>query len=418
MKLPAWLHTPTVDALTWFERFTQRKRNLWFFSLFFLFPLVGNLVSRLTKARYWLPDFDAVLCAAHNVSHGLSPYDLTPVCDGIRPTPFVYAPQVAHFFAPLETVFGLGGTRWAFALVYAPAMLWLFWYAVLKPIDKAPWHLRLMTLAAMVGSVISCGNIGLLLHALTILAALQMSKSRLPFIAMVICGALVKPVFLTYLVVLMLENRPFIARLRTFGLSMIIGIAALATLFLTAGTFSDEWRHTLNAIVILEQPGIGFFATTSALGLDTASPFTLIALAAFALCMGLAGLTLAEWGGLNTEERIIFGLGLSQFLNPRLMDYDMFTLAPCMAMVILMPRPLGHKAFAWISWAFTATLVFCVVCNILEVRVVHRAPVAIFAYSLIVLTVAGLTAWPQRQRIIGWFRNPLPVLQDILAQRV
>ena len=41
-----------MDALTWFERFTRRKRNLWFFSLFFLFPLVGNLISRLTKKRY------------------------------------------------------------------------------------------------------------------------------------------------------------------------------------------------------------------------------------------------------------------------------------------------------------------------------------------------------------------------------
>jgi len=407
-----------MDALTWFERFTRRKRNLWLFSLFFLFPLVGNLISRLTKKRYWLPDFDALICGAHNISRGISPYNLHPVCEGIRPTPYVYAPQVGHFFEPLEQVFGLEGARWVFALIYAPAMLWLFWYAVLKPMARAPWHFRLMTLAAMVGSVLSCGNIGLLLHALTILTALQIRKSRLPFIAIVICGALIKPVFVTYLLVLLLEDRPLMARLRIFFLSATTGISAFLILLLTAGRFSDDWQAALNAIVILEQPGIGFFATTSALGLSTTSPVTLACLGLFAIGMGLASLILAEWGGLAAEERIIFGLGAAQFLNPRLMDYDMFTLAPCMAMVVMMTKPLGRKAFTWVSWAFAGTLIFCVVCNILEIRAVHRAPVAVFAYGLILLTVAGLTAWPQRARIRGWFRNPLPVLQDILAQRI
>ncbi|MGN6363207.1 hypothetical protein [Asticcacaulis taihuensis] len=407
-----------MDSLTWFELFTARKRNLWLFSLFFLFPLVGNLISRLTKARYWLPDFDALICGAHNVSRGISPYSLHPVCDGIRPTPYVYAPQVGQFFAPLEQIFGLEGARWAFALVYMPAMLWLFWYAILKPMDKAPWHFRLMTLAAMVGSVLSCGNIGLLLHALTILGALYISKSRLPFIAIVICGALIKPVFLTYLVVLLLEDRPLIARLRTFLLSATVAVSALLALLLTAGRFSDDWHWALNAVVILEQPGIGFFATTSALGLNTASAVTLIGLGVFITGMGLASLVLAEWGGLTAEERIIFGLGAAQFLNPRLMDYDMFTLAPCMAMVVMMARPLGRKIFTWVSWAFAGTLIFCVICNILEIRAIHRAPVAVFAYGLILLSVAGLTAWPQRMRIRDWFRNPLPILQDILAQRI
>ncbi|CAM3202622.1 hypothetical protein [Asticcacaulis taihuensis] len=407
-----------MDSLTWFELFTARKRNLWLFSLFFLFPLVGNLISRLTKARYWLPDFDALICGAHNVSRGISPYSLHPVCDGIRPTPYVYAPQVGQFFAPLEQVFGLEGARWAFALVYMPAMLWLFWYAILKPMDKAPWHFRLMTLAAMVGSVLSCGNIGLLLHALTILGALYISKSRLPFIAIVICGALIKPVFLTYLVVLLLEDRPLIARLRTFLLSATVAVSALLALLLTAGRFSDDWHAALNAIVILEQPGIGFFATTSALGLNTASAVTLIGLGVFITGMGLASLVLAEWGGLTAEERIIFGLGAAQFLNPRLMDYDMFTLAPCMAMVVMTAKPLGQKTFTCVSWAFAGTLIFCVVCNILEIRAIHRAPVAVFAYGLILLAVAGLTAWPQRMRIRDWFRNPLPILQDILAQRI
>ena len=407
-----------MDSLTWFELFTARKRNLWLFSLFFLFPLVGNLISRLTKARYWLPDFDALICGAHNVSRGISPYSLHPVCDGIRPTPYVYAPQVGQFFAPLEQIFGLEGARWAFALVYMPAMLWLFWYAILKPMDKAPWHFRLMTLAAMVGSVLSCGNIGLLLHALTILGALYISKSRLPFIAIVICGALIKPVFLTYLVVLLLEDRPLIARLRTFLLSATVAVSALLALLLTAGRFSDDWHWALNAVVILEQPGIGFFATTSALGLNTASAVTLIGLGVFITGMGLASLVLAEWGGLTAEERIIFGLGAAQFLNPRLMDYDMFTLAPCMAMVVMTAKPLGQKTFTCVSWAFAGTLIFCVVCNILEIRAIHRAPVAVFAYGLILLAVAGLTAWPQRMRIRDWFRNPLPILQDILAQRI
>jgi len=422
-RLPAFLKS---DALTWIERVTGHPRNRWFFVLFFLIPVVGNVISRLTKGRWWLVDFDAVMCAAHTIGRGVSPYNLKPVCEAIRPTPFVYAPQIAEAFRPLDDLFGLMGARWVFALIYAPTMIFLIWYALRKPVENTPWQFRLMTLAAMVGSVLSCGNIGLVLHALAILAALftaratprQQALARLPFIAIVLIGGLVKPTFLTYLVVLLLEQRPLMVRIRTFTLAATASIGALLALFLTAGRFSDEWHSAMNAIVILEQPGIGIFATTSALGLATASPVTLIAFLLFAIGFGLATLILAEWGGMTATQRIIFGLGAAQFFNPRLMDYDMFPLAPYMALVVMMAKPLGENTFRWISWAFTGTLVFCVVCNILEIREVHRAPVAVFVYGLITLVMAGLVVWPQRQRILGWFRNPLPVLQDILSQRI
>ena len=406
-----------MDALSWFQQFTAKPRNRWLFILFFLFPVIGNVISRLTKGRWWLVDFDAVICAAHTIRLGHSPYSLMPACTGIQPTTFVYAPQIAHAFAPLEHAFGLMGARWGFAILYLPVMMFLVWYAVWKPMAGAPWQLRLMTLAAMVGSVISCGNIGLVMHAMAILAAFQIKRSRLPFIAVVILGGLIKPTFMTYLVVLLLEHRPIVARLRSFALAAIAGIAAMVALLLTAGPFGSDWHRTLDTI-IHQQPGIGFFAATTALGLDNGSVVTLAGFGLFAVLMASGALVLAEWSGLTTDERIFFGLGAAQLLNPRLMDYDIFALAPFAAMLVMAAKPLGARVFAAVSWIVSGTAGLCVITNILEIRAFYRAPVTICVYSLLMLSIAGLTIWTKRERICAWFRNPLPIWQDILAQRL
>ncbi len=393
------METVRYDPVAWIEHFTAKKRNAWFFSLFFLFPVVGNVISRLTRGRWWLVDFDAVMCAAHTYARGVSPYSLHPVCDTIRPTPFVYAPQVAAAFGPIDHLFGLTGARWAFALIYIPAMAFLIWYAVLRSMKTVPWQLRLMTLAAMVGSVLSCGNIGLVFHAVAIATALNMRRLRWLFVAIVLLGGLVKPTFLVYLTVLLLEDRTVGARLRDFALASGVSLIALAALFMTAGPLSDDWHAALKAITIVQQPGISLFATTSALGLETGSLPALMIYTAFAAVFGLSALLTAERSGLTAEERIIFALGAAQFLNPRMMDYDMFALAPCMAILVMRARDMGEAPGRWISWAFVATLTACVLCNVFEIRVVHRAPVAVFIYGLMIIAAAGLMLWQRRDQL-------------------
>ncbi len=396
-----------TDALSFVRRWTATWWGAALFGLVFLFPVLGNVISRLTKKHgWWLNDYDALICGAQSLAHGQSPYSLHPVCEGIRPAPFVYAPQVAAFFAPFVNATGLMGARWLYLIVLVPATLLLIWYALFKLMPKTPFVLRLMTFAAINGSAFACGNIGIPLHALVLAGALALPRTRLPFIAAVILGALVKPVFLTYLIVLLYQDKPLIDRVRATVISAVVGLAAVAWLLYGAGPLSAQWHGILGAIVVQQQPGIGFFSYTSLIGLPGQSTGAQLAFVVFAGVMALSGLVLAEWSGLEPSERIVLGLGIAQLLNPRLMDYDLMMLAPAIVLIVMLAKPLGARTFAWVSWAFFAVLVLAVVLNIAEVNAIKRAPIAVFVYCGITIFVAARTAQQHEARIRGWVKDP------------
>jgi hypothetical protein len=381
------------------------------FGFVFLFPILGNVISRLTRKHgWWLNDYDALICGAHSIGIGQSPYGLNPVCDGIRPAPFVYAPQVGDVFAPLVNGLGFGGARWVYLIPLVPALFVLVWFGLAKAMPKAPFWPRLMTFAAINGSVFACGNIGLVLHAIVIVAALNIRRSRLPFIAAVIIGALVKPVFLTYLIVLLLEERPLAPRLRDFALSAVLGLGAVAGLMLTAGRFGPAWHAILDAIVIQQQPGIGLFSYTSLIGFPAASPVAQALYIPFAAVIAVSALVLAEWGDFDAGERVVLGLGVAQLLNPRLMDYDLFVLTPAVVMVVMQARAFGPKVFAWVSWAFAGVLVFAVVINSLGGPhlndLIKRAPIAVFVYCGLLVVVAAKTAQKHQAEIKALVKDP------------
>ena len=403
--------TAVTDAVTIVRRLTARAWMAGLFGFVFLFPILGNVISRLTRKHgWWLNDYDALICGAHSVGLGQSPYSLTPVCDGIRPAPFVYAPQVGEVFAPLVNGLGFAGARWIFLIALLPALAVLVWFGLYKALPKAPFWLRLMTFAAINGSVLACGNIGLVLHALVIAAALNIPRARWPFVAAVILGALVKPVFLTYLIVLLLEKRPLGLRLRDFGLSAALGLGAVAWLMLDAGPFGAAWHATLNAIVIQQQPGIGLFSYTSLLGFPAASPVAQGLYVPFAALIAISGLVLAEWGEFDAGERVVLGMGVAQLLNPRLMDYDLFVLTPAVVMIVMQAKAFGPKVFSWVSWAFAGVLVFAVALNAFGGAhvndLVKRAPIAVFVYCGLLIFVAAKTAQRHQAEIKALVKDP------------
>lgn len=400
-----------TDALTLTRRLTARAWMAGLFGFVFLFPILGNVISRLTRKHgWWLNDYDALICGAHSVGLGQSPYSLTPVCEGIRPAPFVYAPQVGDVFAPLVNGLGFAGARWVFLIALLPALAVLIWFGLVKAMPKAPFWLRLMSFAAINGSVFACGNIGLVLHAIVIATALNIPRTRLPFVAAVVLGALVKPVFLTYLVVLLLEKRPLGLRLRDFGLSAALGLAAVAWLMLDAGPFGAAWHATLNAIVIQQQPGIGLFSYTSLIGLPAASPIAQLLYVLFAVVIAISGLVLAEWGEFDAGERVVLGLGVAQLLNPRLMDYDLMVLTPAVVMVVMQARAFGPTLFTRVSWVFAGALVFAVALNVFGGAhvndLIKRAPIAVFVYCGLLIFVAAQTAQKHQAEIKALVKNP------------
>ena len=401
----------TGDALGLVDRLTARAWMAGLFALVFLFPILGNVISRLTRKHgWWLNDYDALICGAHSIGLGQSPYSLNPVCDGIRPAPFVYAPQVGAFFAPLVNGLGFAGARWVYLIPLVPALGVLVWFALKYTLPKAPFWLRLMTFAAINGSVLACGNIGLVLHAVVVLAALNLKRTRPLFVVAVVVGALVKPVFLTYLIVLLMEERTVGVRVRDFAASAALGLAAVAWLMLDAGPFGAQWHAILNAIVIQQQPGIGLFSYTSLIGFPAASPIAMALYLPFAAVIAISGLVLAEWSGFDARERVVLGLGLAQLLNPRLMDYDLFLLTPAMVLVVMQARTFGPRAFALASWAFVGVLVFAVVINAVggpHVNdAVKRAPIAVFVYCGLLIYVAVLTVQRHQAKIKALVKDP------------
>src|SRR6185312_9638692 len=124
VRAPGVSSAAPKDAFRLVDRLTARPWMAGLFAFVFLFPILGNVISRLTRKHgWWLNDYDALICGAHSVGLGQSPYSLNPMCDGLRPAPFVYAPQVGAFFAPLVDGLGFAGARWVYLIPLVPALL-------------------------------------------------------------------------------------------------------------------------------------------------------------------------------------------------------------------------------------------------------------------------------------------------------
>ncbi len=379
-----------TDALTFIEARTRTWTGKIIFHLIFLFPMLGAIVSKLAKHRHLLNDYDALACGAWSLARGLSPYARHPVCPGLDPAAYVYAPQVGLAFRPFIGAFGLEGSRMVWLVVLLPAMGILTWYALVRAMPRAPYVLRVMSLAAIAGSMVTCGNAGFVLNGLIVLCALNLKTSRYPFVIAVLLAAIIKPVMLTWLFVLMVDERPWISRMVATGASAVAGVAIVGWMMLSAGPLTAEW-HGLMGAILHEQPGVAFFSYSNLIGLDPASPVTLVLLLLFMGGLALSGLVLAEGAGLSRDERIVLGIGMAQLLNPRLMDYDMLTLAPFVALVVMLAKDCGPRAFIGMSWVFAGTLTACVVTNVIELPVLHRAPVTVFVYCGMTVALAVLT---------------------------
>ncbi|GGZ36929.1 hypothetical protein [Asticcacaulis endophyticus] len=319
---------------------------------FFTLPVTSSLIGRLTKGKWWLNDFDALLCGADHIRRGLSPYDLAPMCEGLKPAAYVYAPQVGKALIPVIEAIGLDGARLAYAALLIPLILLMAWYSLGKRFDHVPLRLRVLGCGLLTGSSIASGNIGLFLHGVILLAALGLHKSRWPFLLAVVCASAIKPTLLTYLIVLIYQDKPIISRLGFSSLGAITGLAVVASIFATAGPLYDVWQARIAEIVVSEQAGMSFFAWAAAAGLGASSPFTLAGYVLFAVVMAVCGWFIAEHAGATRDERILLGLGMALLLNPRLMDYDLLILPAVMALVVSLSRTLGDKTLHWVSLSF------------------------------------------------------------------
>ncbi len=407
-----------MDAVTWLRTHARTRWLLGVLLLFAIEPTLSALTSRFGKGGWWLGDFDAVVCGAWRVSQGQSPYVLPAPCQGLEAAAYVYAPQVAQAFAPLVKAWGAWGIHWTYLPVLAVSISTLIWYTVLRPMPGVPFPMRLMSLMAIRGSPITTGNIGAILQAAIIGASLLIRRARWLFIVVVMIAAMVKPLFLTALIVLLFEDRPWLRRFMTFGAALAAGLAAFAVLLATAEPLLSEWRAFLSRVVLDEQPGRGLFLAFSSLGLNEKTPLAYALYVLFAAAVVTAGLVVSEGNRMAAAERVTLGLGVAQMINPRLFEYnfDFYLLFPAIALVVMVSQALSRKGFVALSWMFALGMLAEFLMSIIGIQVLSLVPHALLLCVAILFATAALTLRHRHQVVRTWVMKPgLAVRQAVVA---
>ncbi len=388
----------TVDAFRQIQAWTRNRFVAIGLVLLCFEPAIGASLARLLHHGRWFSDWEAVVCAAHALRTGQNPYTAHIDCPGLDPAAFVYAPQVARVFAPVVGVLGIDGARLLGLCLILPGMAYVVWYVVARRFENLPLSARLMGFAAVRGSTVSTGNIGFPMQALAIWARLAF-RARWPFVAAVVAGALVKPIFLVNLLVLLVEDRPVVERLRAFLVSALAGLAVVTAVLLTAGPLFAAWNMSLHDVVLTQQPGSGFAKLADFIGLGSGGPLALGLYAMISLVLTAAVMAIAEWGDLADDERVLLGLGLAQLINPRLNDYDLYLLFPGLALAVMALRRGNALVFRRLSWLYVALTIGNILAITFSVKALKDLPSTYVGACALVVISGAVVAWPHRVRL-------------------
>ena len=300
--------------------------------LLFPLPLVLGLGAKLAHSKLWFGDYQAVACAGRKALAGLPLYDLNLACDGMHPSVYVYVPFVARLAALCQEILGEPGLFLLYLGLFAAALGVLMLAPLTRGVPGA-WGDKLPFTVLWSGSAVMWGNIAVILHGVILLAALAFETLPWLFVAAVAVAAWVKPVFLAYLAVVLVADRPIAQRLVMATAGVMAGLLPTLLFSLTGGHLAAQWAAILGHFVYDTTPGYGYFGWLGLVGVNGASTPVQAAYLAFAGLVVLSGLSLAEGLVLNSRERLWLGLSLTVLLIPRVMSQDIFLIGPGLAIV-------------------------------------------------------------------------------------
>lgn len=404
----------------------------------FFLPLLSGVLGKIAKSHAWFGDYRAVACGAQKVIDGGALYDLNLKCEAMEGTTavYVYLPVVAEAFAGVIRLIGQDGLIWLYGALYVLSLAVLLGGTYAPPLrafgrsggggfavkdgkdgggdrviplpasgpepallDKIPFA------AFLTGSAVVWGNIAVLCHAAVLASALVAKCYPWLFAAVVALCGVIKPVFLTYLLVLLFIDLPLWKRL---GWSAIAAIAGLlpTVLFATEGSaLSQSWRATLSGFVYTTTPGESFYGWLGLLGLRGDSVGANLGWLVFAGLMALSGLAIAEGLKLDTRARIWLGLSLGVLTIPRLMSQDVFLIGVGLAYIALYSPSLiaTSKPLSVLKdrgrTLLTVICVFCLIGGAAELGD-FTTRISTLLLSLYVLAVGALTFAQRRDTIL------------------
>ncbi|ESQ80457.1 hypothetical protein [Asticcacaulis sp. YBE204] len=385
--------------------------------LIFLFalPLLSGVVGKVSKSNAWFGDYRAVACGAQKVIDGGALYDMNLKCAGMEGTTavYVYLPVVAETFAAVVRFVGQDGLFWIYAALYVLSLVVLFWgiYCRLpgtKTEDAvAPTLMQKLPFAAfLTGSAIVWGNIAVLCHAAVLVSAMAAKRFPWLFVAVVVLCGVVKPVFLTYLAVVLFLDFSLWKRLGLFIAGAVAGVLPTVLFAAHHSALSEQWRQTLSYFVYSLTPGESFYGWLSLIGIRADSPVASIGWLIFAGLITLSGLAIAEGLRLGSRARIWLGLSLGVLMIPRLMSQDVFLIGVGVAYIALFARSLVVTAKPLIflkdrgMTILTVICAFCLIGGAVELGD-YTTKLATLALSLYVLAIGGLTFAQRRNDIVA-----------------
>ena len=384
-----------MDALSVLRALTRYKILLILFGVFCVWPVAAGLYFMITHHAWMLMDIDAVLCGARTLADGHSPYAIhPPTCAGNRPAAYVYAPQIARLFIPFVKGLGVIGARTLFIWVMlVPATLFLLWFALVKRFPNIDCRYRLLAFSALTSMTFVCANVGLVMHAMVLASLFFFPKTRWPFTIVVLACACVKPTFLTYFVIFMLDEGPLWRRAFDFIWRAILGVGIAYLMVLTDGHYGRAWQKTLHSVTMARQVGMGWFELTNFVFHVPGPSHLNVELAlGFMVVMMLCGMAIAHWGRLDRDERLVLGMGLVPLMTPRLLDYDMVLIVPYAALLITCVHRLAPKVVDVIlSWLFVGWLIYGIVTSIMGDKSWHRTPMDMLMFGVLT-AIVGLIA--------------------------
>ncbi|HTM79950.1 hypothetical protein [Asticcacaulis sp.] len=396
-----------MDALSVLRRLTAFKPLLFLFMAFCAWPIVAGMYHMITHHAWMMMDIDAVLCGAKTLASGRSPYAIhPPTCAGVRPAAYVYAPQVAYLFMPFIERFGIPGTRTLFqwVLLY-PATLFLLWFALVRRFPNIDIRWRWLAFSGLTAMTFLCANVGIVMHALVLASLLlfrrkdtakaDMSQpdfflARLPFTIVVLLCSCVKPTFLAYFVIFLFDDVVLWRRGFAFIWRAVAGIGVNHLMVITDGHFGKAWQRTLHSVTLARQPGMGWFELTNfVFHVPGKSDLNWQLALGFMIVMGLSGMAIAQWGRLEEDERLLFGMGLVPLMIPRILDYDMILIAPYAALLMAVAYRIGGGIFRFVlSWIFSGWMIWGVFSFIFDMDGWHRTSMAMLLFGCLTVVVA------------------------------
>lgn len=378
----------------------------------FFLPLLSGVLGKIAKSHAWFGDYRAVACGAQKVIDGGALYDLNLKCEAMEGTTavYVYLPVVAEAFAGVIRLIGQDGLIWLYGALYVLSLAVLLG-VIYAPRPKTgagpePALLDKIPFAAfLTGSAVVWGNIAVLCHAAVLASALVAKRYPWLFAAVVALCGVIKPVFLTYLLVLLFIDLPLWKRLGWAALAAIAGLLP-TVLFATEGsTLSQSWRATLSGFVYTTTPGESFYGWLGLLGLRGDSIAANLGWLVFAGLMGLSGLAIAEGLKLDTRARTWLGLSLGVLTIPRLMSQDVFLIGVGLAYIALYSPSLlaTSKPLSVLKdrgrTILTVICVFSLIGGAAELGD-FTTRISTLLLSLYVLTVGALTFAQRRDAIL------------------